>query len=249
MKVIIFIFFYTLSSFLVSNGQTQKEEKGYIQNQYRMDRLANMDTNSGSIMGMPLPAPGIIGQDYLDDNFRKSSFLLYDKSELEGYLSKYSIGRNEFEVQTNVGIRILKGALVNTFVAIDSNSQTSHVYGNARNFKDVQGEAGIGFFEILSESNILLLKKTEAIFKKSDYNATLNIGSRDHKYIKKEIFYFGKNNVYTPIPGKKKLASIFEDKVSDMQRFIDVNRIKVDNESHLKILFEHYRTLLAQVKN
>lgn len=248
MKVIIFIF-YTLSSFMVINGQTQKEEKGYIQNQYRIDRLANMDTNSGSIMGMPLPPPGIIGEDYLNDNFRKSSFLLYDKSELEGYLTKYSIGRNEFEVQTKLGIRILKGSLVNTFVAIDSNSQTSHIYVNARNFKNVQGEDGNGFFEILSESNILLLKKTEAIFKKSDYNATLNIGSRDHKYIKKEMFYYGKNNVYAPIPGKKKLASIFDDKVPEMQRFIDINSIKADNESHLKILFEHYGTLLAQTKN
>ena len=44
----------------------------------------------------------------------------------------------------------------------------------------------VGFFQILSDGKLPLMKSTKITVKKADYNAALNVGSPDDKILKSE---------------------------------------------------------------
>ncbi len=228
---------------LAGLGQNTPSTRTFMQNQYLLQRMG--DTQQllmGTVQTLPPAAPDVLGDDMLNTQFQKATFLLNDSSLLEGLPVKYYITRNEFDVKTKAGLRVLKGDRVKSFVWIDSVTKKPEVFINGREIKHADGTPGSGFFQLIAEGKVGLVKQTEVIFKEANYHVALNVGNVDHKLIKKIHYYYLINNTFSPLP-KKKVETIFPDNQPQVQRFIKINTLDLGREDHLQALFDYYNSL------
>jgi hypothetical protein len=196
------------------------------------------------LYGIPIPPGKVIGDTYLDTNWKMGTILLYDKDKMiERILVRYDIHANEIDVKAANGIKAIPGAKVKSFVWIDSIGRTPDYYVNAKDFK-VDGTPFMGFFQVLCEGALPLMMKTSLVVKKSDYNVSLDIGSKDDKILKKEDFYCLKDGNAIEVPSsKKKLLPLFQDKAYQVEDFIKDNGLSVSKKSDLVQIFNYYNSL------
>lgn len=225
-----------VAAFNISNGQN------YLHNRYTLERMATQATNPNQIVtSMPAAPPDVKGDVYLNKTFNLSVFELYDGRVVEGFLTKLDLNRVEFDVITPQGLRVLKGNLVRSLIMIDSLSKAQSNFVNTQEWKG--GEPLQGFFEILVEGEMTLARKSEVIFKKADFHPALNVGSRDHQYIRKDKLYYIKNKDFFEVPQKKDLMSIFNDRKKEMSSYLNRSTINLSRESDIARLVAYYNSL------
>jgi hypothetical protein len=201
--------------------------------------------NGEILYGIPLPEGKVIGDTYLDTHWKNSNIMLYEKEQLiEGYPARYDIYLDELEVKGRNGVKVLAGAKVKSFVWADSSTRTPEYYINGKGFKNEDDVPFTGFFQVLSEGSIPLLKKTFIDIKKADYNIQFNVGSPDDKILKKDKFYALKENKLINVPAsRKKILTLFNDNTRVVEVFIKENNLTTSNEEDLKLIFEHYNAI------
>ncbi|HYI76023.1 MAG TPA: hypothetical protein VEW65_00300, partial [Chryseolinea sp.] len=191
----------------VSGSYAQAVVPANVRATNTFDKLNDLDgINTGEILyGIPLPQGKTIGDTYLDMHWRKSSILLYDNEKLiEGFPVRYDIMTDELEIKSTKGIKVLKGSKIKSFVWIDSLSKTPDYFVNAKDFKDSDNVPYNGFFQVLADGSLPLLKKTLIDIKKADYNIQFNVGSSDDKILKKSEFFVLKENQVVELPTSRK---------------------------------------------
>lgn len=228
-----------------SMGQTNPSTTNYIRNSYVLQRMASPAMlQTGSIQGMAPPPPETVGDVYLYPNYRKTTFLLFEEEKLvEGYKAKYDIQRNEFDLLTQQGVRVLPGKLVKSLVWLDSATSLPQYLFNYQEFKNRDEVPYLGFFQLLADGHAPLLKKMELVMKKADYSPTLNTGHRENRYIKKPHYFIIANGHIDEIESKNQLIELLSDKKAEVNDFIKKNAINVKSEGHLVALFEYYNSL------
>lgn len=220
--------------------------RNFMQHRYLLERMSNPEVllkSGGTVQTLPLRPPDVLGSECLYNYFNLTSFLLNDSSLLEGVPTRYYVLSNEFEIKTKAGLRALKGDKVKSFVWIDSASKRPQYFINMKYFKQENGVPGVGFMQILSEGKITLLKQTEIIFKEANFHVALNVGNRDHEFIRKTNLYYLVGDTYKPLPQRKKLPSIFPDKQAELQKFIKLNQLDLGSEHHIQSLIDFYNNL------
>ncbi len=225
--------------FLVVCGSAFGQNNDYLHKRYIVERLSDLNSLlAGSIPNLPSPPPGLQGDVYLTQFFQESSFTLFkDGQILHGLFSKLDLQRNEFNIITQKGVRVLNGDLVRSAVCLDSLNKTPHYFFNGKSFKTPSGSQYSGFFELLVEGSLPLLKRTEVEYLKADFSPALNVGSKDDKYIKKTFFYYQRDGVLHPV-SKKNFFSVFGDRQKEMEQFGKSKKLKV--ESDLISIFEYF---------
>ena len=146
-----------LMALAIGVAQGQVDTKNPLsENYFRRANVLNrmMDPNSirsGSIPSiLPPAAPDVKGDVYLTPDYRLTTFVLYDNEKLiEGYSSKYDINKNEFDLRTPQGVRVLPGNKVKSLVWIDSLSKQPQYFFNYQDVKNEEGVHYIGFFQLL----------------------------------------------------------------------------------------------------
>jgi len=238
-KILIFI---SLHCFFVIFGQST--DKNYLSNRYSIERMGTVGQASVAVLpGMAASTPDIIGDQFLKSNFGLTTAIMYNNQVLDQVNLKYDLLHNDFYIQSKQGLRVLSGEHVKSYTLIDSITKKESMFINAKEFKSGNGTAYLGFYEILIDGKMALLKKTTAKIVKANYNATLNVGKRDHQ-IKKEIEYqYLSNDVVLQLPTTKSLTSIFGDSKALMDKYIKVNQLNLKDERHLKLVFEHFNSL------
>lgn len=102
-------------------------------------------------------------------------------------------------------------------------------------------------FEVLSDGNIPLFKKTFIYVKKTNYVVQFDVGSKDDVIQKLENYFYANGELAIKIPsGKKKIIQLFKGKEEEMKEFIQSNALDLSKEHHLKAAFEKYNLLLLQ---
>lgn len=179
-----------------------------------------------------------IGDVYLDAHWSQSSLLLFDDEKLiNDYLTRYDIQNNEFEFRLKDGIKVLAGVKVKNIVWIDSLTKESRVMNNARDYT-ASVTPFDGFFEVLQEGNIQLLKKVYLEILRPNFSPALNVGSKDTKIIKKSEYFYSINNKLNQIKKKASLDAIQEyDSSFDLESLIKKEKINLNKESDLRRLF------------
>jgi hypothetical protein len=202
-------------------------------------------TQSDMVYGIPMPAKKLIGDGYLDRHWNMASILLYkDDILIEGYPVRYDLLKDELEVNSQRGIKVLEGRRVKSFVWIDSLSQKPVYFINAAQYKNQSNEKLTGFFAVLSDGRLPLFKKTTAAIKQSNYSVQLNMGNPDDKVLKKEALYYAADGIVYNVPKtKKKLLPLFGDKQKQIDEFIKVNSLDVSNDDGLIKAFTHFNSL------
>ena len=213
-----------------------------------LDRIPALNALApgNAIPGMPLQAGKVIGDSYLAKNWSKGSVLLYQSETIiEGYPLRYDIAQNELEINTKNGVKVLASNKIRNFTWIDSLSKTPVFFVNAKEYADEAGTALSGFFEVISDGTILVLKKTLISVKKANYIPALDAGTRDDEILKNDKFYYANaNKVYALPTSKKKFLPIFKDKAEKMEEFIELNDMSLKEAHHIKAIFEYYNSLI-----
>src|SRR5688572_1361995 len=213
-----------------------------------LDRLKeSRDFSTADMLyGIPLAEGKTIGDTYLDMHWKVASILLYESEKLiEGFPIRYDIMTDDVEVKTKKGIKVLQGVKIKSFVWVDSVTKSPAYFVNAKDFKDESNVPYSGFFHVLTEGSLPLFKKTEIEIKKADYNIQFNVGSQDDKILKKNEFYTLKGKQVVELPSsKKKIVALFGDKSEAMEVFIKENDLSITKSDQLKIIFEHYNSLV-----
>ena len=201
-------------------------------------------TSFDNMYGIPLEAGGIIGDFYLNQEWKRTTLMLYDRDKmLEGFPVRYEIESDQFEIKSSAGIKVLNGKRVKSFVWIDSISNAPHYFVNGRDLKDEDGDPLSGFFEVLSEGSMTLVTQTQAAVRPATYNEKFDVGQRDARIVKRINFYYVEEGVIKEIPSsKKKLLALFGEHAPAVEEFMQTNKLSVKEASHLRAVFEHYNT-------
>jgi hypothetical protein len=179
-----------------------------------------------------------IGDVYLDAHWSQSSLLLFDDEKLiDDYLTRYDIQNNEFEFRLKGGIKVLAGIKVKNIVWIDSLTKQSRVMNNARDYTASVTPID-GFFEVLQDGKIQLLKKVYLEILRPNFSPALNVGSKDTKIIKKSEYFYAINNRLNQIKKTTSLDAIQQyDSSIALESLIKKEKINLNKESDLRRLF------------
>lgn len=215
-----------------------------LDNLFDINGLSTFD----NLYGIPLEPGRVLGDAYLTDDWKRTTFLLYDIDKMiEGYSARYEIELDQFEIKTTAGIKVLSGKRVKSFVLLDSLTKMPHYFVNGRDFKNAGNTPLSGFFEVLAEGELTLLSQTEVAVKKPTYNQALDMGTRDTRLVKRTKFYYIDAEVVSELPSsRKKLLPVFGEDAPEVQSFLKLNSLSLDEPQHLKVLFEHYNDQLAR---
>jgi hypothetical protein len=234
------VFTIVLSIPLYCSAQSSAVPQGIRATQL-MQRVGGGLKPSDILFGIPLPPGKVIGDTYLDKQWRQGSIMLYpDDKMVEGYPIRFDIKTNEVEINTSAGVKVIPGTKVHSFVWMDSVRNTPHYYVNARKYTHAEeGVPFVGFFEVLSDGQYPLFKKTRLAIKRSNYNVALNVGSRDDQIIKEEDFYIASGTKVGELPSsKKKLFALFGDKAAEVSAYAKEQSLGISKEDDLAMIFD-----------
>jgi hypothetical protein len=240
MKSINLLFLIVVATYSSTLAQTDTD---FLHKRNILERLAIEQgvLASGTIPNLPSRPPEIQGDVYLTKEFQFCSFELYKESKVFSRCwAKYDVHSNSFDLIQPEGIRSLPGNIVKSAILNDSITKIAHYFFNANQFKNSAKKPDAGFFELLSEGKIPLLKKVSVEFIMANFSPALNVGSKDHKYVKHIDYFFLKSGNLEKLP-KKKLELIFEDNKEAMSAFIKSKNLK--NENDLIEIFNYYNSV------
>jgi hypothetical protein len=210
----------------------------------QLDPIVN--NQFGQIRQIPLKPPGTTGSVYLNDGWKTASLKLKTGTlsigELTNVSVKLDLKTNTFELFVDPEIKVLSGSKVESFTWTDD-LQTPVSYVNCERFT-LDDTKVVGFGRILSRDadGLILLEHSYIEFMQANYNIAMNVGSKDHKYVKKEKLYFVKNNKMVPA-GKKSLYEVMADKESAIKKFIKENDVNVRDAGQLAKVVEYYNSI------
>ncbi|GMQ23563.1 hypothetical protein Aoki45_02450 [Algoriphagus sp. oki45] len=193
--------------------------------------------------GIPPEPKEVVGNFYLDTKWNLASILLYrDQQVLEGFRVRYNINSNMFELMEpeNNLVSVMPGLRIQNIVWMDSSYKVPRYFVNGMDFKE-DGVPISGFFEVLVEGKLPLMRRTMAVFKESNYNTALMVGNRNDEIIKRNVYYYLMGKDLYEVPKKRKdLFQIFGDKAEEMEKFVEENSLNIKEKSTIFQLFTHY---------
>ncbi len=226
-----------------------QDNPSYLHNRGVMEQMITQGAggNMANLGSLATPNPGLVGDVYLNADYRNATFFLYDENKMtKVYPAKLDLQRNEFDILLSNGVRTIAGVLIRTLVWADSATKVPQYFVNAKEYKSSEATPYFGFFQILAEGDITLLKMTELTFKPADKNLSHSVGSKDNKFIKNVKMYYALGLVAHEMPSKKGVRKLFESRQAEMDKFIEVNEINLTREGHLIATIDHYNSLVRK---
>ena len=206
-------------------------------------------SKSDLMYGIPLPPGSVVGDTYLDKKWNLSEIILYENDRvIEGYPIKYDIKGEMIEISARNGIKVIEARKIHTFAWIDSLIQTKHFFVNAKEYR-LDGSPLTGFLEVVSDGQVPLFKRTVIYERAPDYVPALDMGTRDTRILKKEVFYMRKGKDLKKIGSRRSLLSELGTHADDVEQYIKVNNLDLDKENHLIRVFDYYNSKLNQPAN
>lgn len=197
--------------------------------------------------GTPPPPGETIGDTYLEATFNPGNVILKDKERmLEYFRIRYDIHRDEMEFKTSNGVRVLSGAKIKSFVMLDSISGKHRYFMRGNVLSTSRDLLYDGFFEVLNEGAVPVLKRSSIIIKKADYRPELDVGTRDTRILKKHEYFLLIDKNIREVPGqKKKVFDMFGSHEQAIEAFAKENDLNPSKESDLIRIVDHYNSLIA----
>ncbi len=218
----------------------------YMHKKNMMDRLLLGTGNNVALGNLSSPTPGVVGDVYLTKEFKISTFWLYDNNSVAKDLAaRLDLQRNEFDIHMGKGngIRSLSGSRVRSVVMSDSVTLIPKYFINGQEYKNEEDIPYLGFFQILAEGELSLLKFTTVTFKPADTNPTHSTGSADHRFMKKSKLYYAQGSKAIELPNRRGILKLMESRQREVNDYIKLNDINLGDERHLVILFDYYNTI------
>jgi len=239
------------SSFLLINpaqAQTESLQKTIRATNIQHTLTTRPDFQGGNmIYGIPDAPKQMLGNYYLDTKWNKSTLMLYKNDEiLMDQWVRYNIASNQFEILSpeDNSVKTLPGLRVQNLVWVDSLHRVPRYFINGMDLKE-KGSPISGFYEVLVDGELSLIRRTIATVKRSNYNTALMIGNKDDEIKKRDTYYYIQGNEVIEVPrSQKKLIKLFvEDKQVEVEQFINENDPNLKEVSGLYTVFSYYNSL------
>jgi hypothetical protein len=111
---------------------------------------------------------------------------------------------NEVEFQTKYGTKAVLGETVQYFSVVRISGFTPTTFVNVKEFKLEPGEVK-GFFELLADGELKLLRYTKLWVKKPTYLPALDTGTKDTQIMKDSKYYFPKEKKQKSVQPENRL--------------------------------------------
>ena len=193
-----------------------------------------------------------IGTTFLTDDWNKGTLFFTLNRKLENQQFQFDIEMNQFllkgeeELKELADARIVNGVNVMAFV-MDNKLGGKREFLNSQNhgFK-VNGVPLLGFVEVIKDGKLALLKKYRIEVIKAGYNVALDVGSKQDKIVKKEVYYIknadSKELTEVSKSQNKNLAALgnHQDKV---KAYMKENKLKFKPGKDLPQIIAYYNSL------
>ncbi len=180
------------------------------------------------------------GSYYYNDVWYTGTIKLFSGEEVQAYPLKYDMKMNQIDIKVNESVKIISIGAVKEIIWVNPTGQ-SEVLRNISMYKNIEG---YGFFSVLSEGKLSLLKKTELNLLDANYNTAMDVGSQSDKYVKKEIYYIKSEDKISQIKKRKKtFLNKFEDKAEKVELFASENNLNFKDDVDLEKIFNYYNSL------
>jgi hypothetical protein len=212
---------------------------------YSIDRFGDGIINE-MIYGIPLPAPKITGDTYINAEWNKGRIFLYGNDKfVDGYPIRYDLDRQELEVRTTQGIKVIPGTKIRSFITFETNAPPEGIiYVNAGEFSFPDGEEFDGFFKVIVDGSMALMSATTVVVKKPDYNEAMNVGNQNFRIAKREKFFYALEGKVRELPMRKKeLLDIFPaERRASISEFIGARHVRTSDEAGLTLIFREFNS-------
>jgi len=180
------------------------------------------------------------GSCYYNDEWYIGTIKLFSGEEIQSYPLKYDMKMNQIDIKVNETVKIVSIGAVKEITWIKPNGK-AEVLKNIGTFK---GFEGYGFFSLISEGKITLLKKTNLLIMESNYNVTMDVGTKSDNYVKKDKYYVKTGDKISEVKLKKKIIlKKFKENAEKVESYITENNLKLKDENDLKQIFDFYNNL------
>jgi len=180
------------------------------------------------------------GSFYYNNDWYTGDIELFSGEIIKNYPLKYDMKMQQIDIKVEGGVKFVNAHTVKVISWVHSTGAVE-VLKNVSNFKEFNGT---GFFSILSEGKVTLLKKTELTLLEANYNAAMDVGAENNKYVKKEKYYILKGNSVQEIKKSKKAISvILSDHISKVDEYVNQYNLNVKEEYDLIKIFDFYNSL------
>jgi hypothetical protein len=180
------------------------------------------------------------GSCYYSENWFKGSIKLFSGEEIQSYPLKYDMKMNQIDIKVNNTVKVVSIGAVKEVIWMTDKGKSELL----RNVSEYDGISGYGFFSVITEGKFSLLKKTELMVMESNYNAAMDVGSKNKRYVKKSKYYIQHNTKLTEVKAKKKkILKKFKEKSEQVEEYAEANNLKFNDDNDLKLIFEYYNNL------
>ena len=221
-------------------------------NQTTRDRinLSNLTVpGSGTLFGLKGPAGKVIGDVYVDTVWQSGNVKFYGKpngvsDSLKGVPVRLDLLANEIEIRAGANdIRVAKAPAVRY---VDVNNRLGTGSSRFVNVREYRGEADAlsGFFEQVATGKLELLQHPTVYVRRANYNAALNVGTKDDEIMKKTDWYVAQNKQATKFsPGKRALLELMSDRKEPIEAYLKSKKPDLRTRSGLMAVVVYYNGL------
>jgi hypothetical protein len=200
----------------------------------------------GYLTQVPPKPANVVGSVYLNEEWKEATVNLKKAtlgiSQLTGINIKLDLKTNTVELKTDKDVKVLVGSNVESFSWMNDLQSEEVRFINCDKFS-FDGTKLQGFGRVVAEgSKISLIEHHYLEFVAADYNLALDVGSKDHKYVKRDKLYFLKNNQLIPA-NKKSVEIAMADKKKEVREYAKEQKLSFKEEQDLAALIEHYNSL------
>lgn len=195
-----------------------------------------MDMNTvpyGTISTFGFPEKVVKGSKHLFTDW-KIGTLEVESGVIKKIPMNIDIQNGLVEVNTDKGIRTVPTKLVKS-LKFESDESFTQIFINTRKYNGEQARL-FGIFEVLLDNETTLLKYDYVYAKEGSYNAALDMGDNEVKYIIKSKYFLHEKKgtlVEVPVSKKKFLESFSEADQDKLDAFLKDNGLKLKEQNDL----------------
>ena len=184
---------------------------------------------------------GIVGEPFLDPEFKEGAVFFSDSTKLEDVELRYNVYQDKMEVVFEGDTVGIQPSYRMTGLQLGDK-----IFINSLMYDEWTREFKYGYLELLINGKAMLLKKYEKSFKYNSFATKYNGGGGDrnfHFIDKEKLFY--KKGVESAIQvkkRKKKVLEIFGDHAEKIEEYVKENNLRYRKEEDLAKIFQYYNS-------
>jgi hypothetical protein len=182
---------------------------------------------------IPLAEPSVIGSTYLDDKWQDAAIVLSNGFTIPDIPVKIEIEQSYVEISYNGEVKYLKFQDIDYISALNQLPGKNAIIKNANGFK-VNNVPLKGVVKVYQQKKYSMVKHYYIEFLQANYNVAMDVGSKDHRKVKKEKLYLAKEGTLFSVkgPSKKVVAQLGDDK-EKAALIVKQHKLNLSNENDL----------------